>query len=287
MVANGLTASVKKGQKRLVAEADADRFINAGGSPSDVMFLNAGLHSLRHGRGLGMAFQFGGVAEIELVCDIQMDFIKQIYVPYMIYIAKAAATIAAAQAFQAWQGALNLDGVITGADAEIQIFYAAPSAVEGENLDATIGNEAVYFIGPDQVNGIAGLASNVQTWVNNFVKNIPKDLNAADKAYKQFRSFYGKQVGFVECLTNESTQYPDSSQPPGNCILTFSSSCVELDYSNGFNSVYNPSGPAIPSPVIIMAWNVPSGAMSIGTFDFEPATTPNPPGACSNPGGGN
>jgi len=61
-----------------------------------------------------------------------MDLIKQIYVPYMASIAKAGATIAIAGAFQSWLGGQNLDGVITGADAEIRFstLRRAPSKVK-------------------------------------------------------------------------------------------------------------------------------------------------------------
>ena len=285
MTAEGFTASLElPSQRGWPGGLGGAQLVHADWSSGNARLLRADLHAFRPGRGVRM--QFGGVAEIELVCEIQMDLIKQIYVPYMASIAKAAATIAIADAFQSWLGGQNLDGVITGADAEIQIFYAAPSAIEGENLNVTPSNNLVYFIGPDQVNGVINLATNVQTWVNSFAKNPPKDLNAANKALENFKSFYNKQVAYTDCLYNEGLQPPDYTQAPGNCILSFSSSCVELDYNNGFNSVYNPSGPAIPSPVIIITWNVPAGAFSVGTFDFVPATTPNPPGACVNPGSG-
>jgi beta-lactam-binding protein with PASTA domain len=285
LTAEGFTASLKlPSQRGWPGEVGGAQLVHADWNPGNARLLRANLHAFRPGRGVSM--QFGGVAEIELVCEIQMDLIKQIYVPYMASIAKAGATIAIAGAFQSWLGGQNLDGVITGADAEIQIFYAAPSAIEGENLNVYPSNNLVYFIGPDQVNGVINLATNVQTWVNSFAKNPPKDLNAANKALQSFKSFYNKQVAYTDCLYNEGLQLPDYTQAPGNCILSFSSSCVELDYNNGFNSVYNPSGPAIPSPVIIITWNVPAGAFSVGTYDFVPATTPNPPGACVNPGSG-
>ena len=230
---------------------------------------------------MSFQFEFGGLLALETVADLQMYLIKQIYVPYMQYIAKAAATIALSNAFQSWLGGQNLDGIITGSDPEVNIFYAAPSAIEGENLNVDSQNNLVYLIGPDQINGASSVYSNVVTYVQNLAKNPPKDLNAANKQLQGFKKFFKKQDGTVQCLYNESLQIPDSTQPPGNCILSFSSSCVELDYNNGIGTVYNPSGPAIPSPIIILVWNVPAGAWSVGTYDFDPTASPTPPGSCN------
>ena len=182
----------------------------------DLQLVNAAFHTkggLPHGRGMGLAFQFdfGGLLALETVYDLQMYLIKQIYVPYMQYIAKAAATIAVAQAFQAWLGGQNLDGIITGASLSINIFYAAPSAIEGENLNPDPGQNQVYLIGPDQINGAGTVYQNVVNYVNNLAKNPPKSLSAANKQYQKFKSFFAKQNGLVQCLINESNQNPDSS----------------------------------------------------------------------------
>ena len=66
-----------------------------------------------------MAFQFGGVANWRLVCDIQMDLIKNIYGPYFKYLAQAAATIVINGAVQDWLGGQSLVAVDTGGDAEL------------------------------------------------------------------------------------------------------------------------------------------------------------------------
>jgi hypothetical protein len=282
LTANGFTASIRPRHRRGVFAADGSvDIVPVGWRAGDVHFVKTGVHTLRHGRGRGMAFQFGGLIELEAVSEIQMDLINDIYGPYFHYLATAATTIIINGAVQSWLGAQSLDGVITGADAEIQIFYAAPSAIEGENLDSFYANNQVYFIGPDQVNGVANIVTGVTNLVNGLAKSPPKDINAANKAWNTFKGFFAT----AKCLSMEASQPTNIGQPPGNCILTFSSSCVELDYNNGFNSVYNPSGTNIPSPVIILVWNVPSGAFSIGQgegFIFSAAATQPPQTACGN-----
>jgi len=278
MTANGFTASLHPPKRMLEPWGRRDgRLLMAEWYPGEGGLINASLTGALHPKGIGH-FQFGGVIEVELVCEIQMDLIKQIYVPYIVSVAKAMATVALAKAFQGWLGGQNLEAIITGADQEIQIFNAAPSALEGDNFNSDPDLNLVYLIGPDQVNGVTDIVSNVTTWVNNLVKNPPKDLNGANKALQSFKDFYNKQVAFANCLYNESLQAPDSTF--NSCIFGVSSSCTELVFNNGLSTVYNPSGPALPSPVIFITWNVPAGAFSVGTYYFIPLASPTPPGAC-------
>ncbi len=257
LTANGFTASILPRHRPEV-------LAQAGPAPSqwgDVQFVKTGLHSRRHGRGLGLAFQFGGLIEVELVSDIQMDLINQIYGPYFSYIAKAAATIVAKDAFQAWTGSLDLDGLISGGDLEIQIFYAAGSVIEGDNLNAIPTNNKVYFVGPDQINAVTDAVSYLQGL------HKPKDLNDLDEQMEGFVDLFKT----AKTAYNEMKQVPDSTY--ASCILGNSPPCIELAYNNGFNSVYQPGGLGLPAAVLVFVQNKPAGVWSTGIYEFEPAAS--------------
>jgi len=282
LTANGFTASVRPRHRKghLFAEDGSVDIIPVGWRPGDVQFVKTGLHSLRHGRGPGMAFQFGGVAEIELVCDIQMDLIKNIYGPYFKYLAQAAVTIILNGAVQDWLGGQSLVAVDTGGDTNSFLeFYDGPSDIEGLNFDPIYQNNQVYLIGPDQINGVTGLVTNVTNFVNGLVKKPPKDNNAANKALNTFKGFFAT----AKCLFGEATQPTNTGQGPGNCINDFGDpACIELDYPNGFNTVFQGEGGGLPAGVIILVWNVPSGAFSIGpsSYSFFAAAAQPPQMAC-------
>jgi hypothetical protein len=264
LTANGFTASVKpRRQQGLFALNGGARMVTAGWQPEYIQLVNASLHGVKHGRGLGLAFQFGGLIELTAVSELQMNLIKDIYGPYFAYIAKAAATLAIKSAFDAWTGSGELDGVITGGDAEFQIFYAQPSEIEGDNLNQIPSNNKVYLVGPDQINAVVDAA--------NYLKGLhkPKDLNDLDE----------QMQGFVDLFKTVKTAYNEMVQPPdsisfGGCLLGNSPPCVDLNYDNGFNSVYQPSGIGLPAPVLVFVQNKPAGVWSTGVFDFIPAATP-------------
>jgi hypothetical protein len=262
LTANGFTASVRPRQQRGLFARDGARMA-ASWEPEYVHLVNASMHSPRHGRGLGMAFQFGGLIELEAVSEFQMNLIQDIYGPYFSYLAKAAATLAIKGAFDAWTGSGSLDGVLTGGDLEFQIFYATPSEIEGDNLNAIASNNKVYFVGPDQINAVADAASYLQGL------HKPKDLNDLDE----------QMQGFVDLFKTVKTAYNEMTQPAdsisfGGCLLGNSPPCVDLNYNNGFNSVYQPSGIGLPAAVLVFVQNKPAGVWSTGVFEFIPAATP-------------
>jgi hypothetical protein len=264
LTANGFTASVRphRRQKGLFASDGSVDIVPVGWRPGDVQFVKTGLHGLRHGRGPGMAFQFGGLIELEAVSEFQMNLIQDIYGPYFSYLAKAAATMAIKSAFDAWAGSGSLDAVITGGDVEFQVFYEAPSEIEGDNFNNIASNNKVYFVGPDQINAVADAASYLQGL------HVPKDLNDLDE----------EMEGFVDLFKTAKTAYNEMNQPPdsisfGGCLFGNSPPCTDLNYNNGFASVYQPGGIGLPSVVLVFVQNKPAGVWSTGEYEFLPAAT--------------
>ena len=258
LTSNGFTSSLKPQRKKgLFAQADGARLVTAGWQP--VQLVNASLHSLRHGRGPGMAFQFGGLIELEAESEIQMQEVQDIYGKYFSYLARSEATLLLKSALGLWPGALSLDGIIAGNDSEYYLFYSAPSEIEGDNFNSIVSNNRVYLVGPDQLNAVADAAGYLQGL------HAPTDLNDLNVQLE----------GFVDLFQTAVTVYNEMVQPPnsitfGGCILGNSPPCVDLNYNNGFNSVYQLSGTFLPAPVLVFVQNKVTGAWSTGVFDFLP-----------------
>jgi len=207
----------------------------------------------------GLAFQFVGFLTIGLESQVIVDLIKKVYGPFFTYLANASATLLAHSAFQAYVSNLQLDGVITGASLSDNIFYAAPSFIEGEAFDVLAANNDVYLVGPDQISAVTTLLSGFQP---------PTNLSAL---FSDFQAL-------VDFLQGVPSLYQEANQPPdgttANCILGNSPPCLQLVYNNGFNSVYTNANFAIPAPVIVIVRNIPTGVYSSGVFDFVPANPP-------------
>ena len=207
-------------------------------------------------RNLGVAFQLGGILELELVSQIQMDLINQIYGPYFDYLIKASLTLELYKAFQAPQPNAPLDAIFTGASQSFQIFYAPASWIEGDAFNGISYNNEVYLIGPDQI----GAATNYISTLS-----IPKNLG---QVFQQLQ-------GLVNFLKSVPNLYAKATQPPdyiGNsCLVGNSPPCIQLFYTNGFRSVVSPSGINLPGAVIVIVVNRTTGVWSTGIFEFIPA----------------
>ncbi|MDQ2840874.1 MAG: PASTA domain-containing protein [Acidobacteriota bacterium] len=237
----------------------------------EIRLVKAALHRPRLGRHLGLAFQFGGLVEVEVASQIQMDLIQQLYWDYFAYLEKAAATLALRQAFQLWKGPAGFDGINSGASQSFLVFNAGSTIIEGENFSINPENNRVYLIGPDQINGIVGLAN----YIKGLYNEPPKDLNELDKKNQELVDLLKQVI----CLYDEAVQPPTDTSSPGLCIFGDSAACMQLVYNNGFRSVYQPpSGLKLPAPVIILVQNKASlsGSFSIGTFNFLPLASATP-----------
>jgi beta-lactam-binding protein with PASTA domain len=261
LVANGFTASLspRPHRKGLRAEADSPRLLNASWHPENARFMNASLPR-------GKAAQFF-LIDLEVSSELQMDLINKIYGPFFAYIAKAAATMVLRDAFQAATGAINIDGLVSGASQSFFVFQSAPSEIDVLAADPILENNKVYLIGPDQINGAASAID--------YLKNlrVPTDLN---DLYNEIQGFVDLFKAF-QCLYKEAVQPPDFALGGGNCLTDpGNDSCIALTYNNGLSSVYQPSGINIPAPVLIFEYVKTQGTWSIGEFSFVPLASANP-----------
>ena len=214
----------------------------------------AGLHGVRR-RHLGLAFQFG-LIELEGVCELQMDLIKDMYGPAFNYLGQAAVILAAHGAFTTYVSNLGLQ-VLTGGDLEFQAFNVAPSYIEADITNAIAAQNDAYLIGPDQVSAVQGLFSG---W------KVPKNLN---DVFDDFQNLVDVLQAAGKSY-NAAHQLPDST---GNDCLIFDNSppCIQAIYSNGFSTVYTPNGFAIPAPVLVVLKNKTTGEWASGLFNFVPS----------------
>lgn len=249
----GFTASLAPGIRNRVLADSRLQLRNAAGPRSSPVF------SPLVRRKAGLAFQLLGLLTIELESELTVDLIKKVYGPFFNYLAQASATLLVHSAFQTFVSNLQLDGVITGGSLSVNIFYAAPSFIEGEDFNALAANNDVYLVGPDQV-----------ALVVNFLKGLQAPTNLS--------ALFSDFQGLVDLLQSVPSLYQEAKQPPDGtsptCILGNSPPCLQLVYNNGFNSVYTNSNFAIPAPVMVIVRNIPTGVYSSGVFDFVPANPP-------------
>ncbi len=199
---------------------------------------------------------FFSLAGMSVACQIQMKIINQIYVPVMWDIGRMMAIMAIDGVLQHFNNFARMEGIITGASLSFHAFHMAGSVIELDgpfNWEYPSRNE-VYLVGPDTIQALIDLIDKL------------RNLREAENLYDLYNRF-------TEIADLVRDAYDASYQPTGNsysgCILSWSNTCNELVFNNGFDSVYHcQSWLCPPSPVLILVKSPDSGQWAFGTFNF-------------------
>ncbi len=199
---------------------------------------------------------------LTLATSLQLQLIGRVYTQYFQYLIRAEYILLARDAFQAFKGALPLDGVITsGAGLSFNIFHAPGSIIESSVVNLMPQRNDIYLFGPDEETKVAGPIAKLVT-------NPPKNEDELFKDFQDIRDALSPQN------YKESHQLPDSTTD--FCYLGNSPPCNQAVYSNGFNSVYATGGLPLPAPVLILVHNLDgsqaeNGLWGSGVFNFLPS----------------
>lgn len=192
----------------------------------------------------------------------EIQLIRADYQPAYAYLIRAEYVLLAHNAFQAFKGALPLDGIITsGAGLSFNIFHAPGSLIESSVVNLMPKRNDIYLVGPDE-------ETKVTAPIANLVAKPPKNEDELFKDFQDIRDALSPQ------------NYKESHQPPDIttdfCYLGNSPPCNQAVYSNGFNSVYAAGGLPFPAPVLILVHNLDGSQAENGlwgsrVFNFLPS----------------
>jgi hypothetical protein len=190
--------------------------------------------------------------------SLQWTLIQKIYGPVMQQLERMTAILALNGLLQSYLNSATLDGVVTGASQSVQAFAISGSFIEVDGIPSNARPDRynVWLIGANQIAAAQGV-------INSF---NPSGVKSISDVYKFFK-------GIVDAIQTAGEAYDQAHQPPDSAVqvssfgcIFGSASCVDLTYTNGFNSVN--TGPLAIGDVIILIYDTDTGSWGQGLFVF-------------------
>ncbi len=202
---------------------------------------------------------FFSLAGMSVAVQIQMRIVTDVYGPILHDLARVAAILAIDGLLNQFVNNMNLPGIITGASLSFHVFNAGGSVIEVNGANRTLPERSdVFLVGSAAIAAVEGVFSALD----------PSSIEDLDDVWEFFEGVVDAMEAAGEAAET-ANQLPSSVFP--SCILSSSSTCVELVYPAGFNSVITCSGfVCFPQPVLILVHNLDTGTWAFDLFNFTP-----------------
>lgn len=185
---------------------------------------------------------------------IRSRVIKNVYMPILGNVVRAAVILVAQNGLVTYANAGNLAGIITAASLSIHVAKIPNSVAEGVGFEAYAQANSTIMIGPDAIQQAQSILSAGLSTASSL-----KDINKLQANLKSAADIGNNTVGLVKGAISSP-----SSRRRG-CLLDANPACQQLVFPDGFDSAYVNDGPlALPAPVLIVTFGLSSG--NIGVF---------------------
>lgn len=228
----------------------------------DAILLSENLIGGKSGRSTGAPEKFFNLLGVMTAAQVRTKIIDDFYRPILKDMARASVVLAARGLLQSYLNLGELDAVITGASLSFHLFNLPGSTIEGVGMNTAYAPaNDVFLIGPDAIGSVETILGTINA---DSIKNF-------DDLKKKFKEVKEAALAFNTAF-NQANSTPDLVA--FGCLFSFDPNCVELIYSAGFASVYEPGGFNFPAPVLIIARNLTTGHWGATIANFFPAANP-------------
>jgi hypothetical protein len=188
---------------------------------------------------------------------IQMDIIKNVYMPVIGELVRGAVTLAAGDLLQSYTNVGSLVSVITASSQTFHFFDVPGSVIEGFGFDSDFpeGNE-VRAIGPNTINAFLDMIAPL--------RDHPESFADMEEMVEFFQGVADNAQAFADTL-----KVMEADGVLRGCLFDFSSTCRELVFDDGLTSVY--SSGSFPAPVLLFVRNVNTGSWGMLIANFFPS----------------